>query len=85
MQTIAKVLLLSFCCIQIVYAGKEFALSALTLDQVTKKVIEQNKSKVMGAETEVIDGKTVYVIKVLTSDGRVQYLNVDAETGRLIK
>jgi len=85
MQTIAKVLLLSLGCVQVVYAGKEFALSALTLDQVTKKVIEQNKSKVMGAETEVIDGKTVYVIKVLTTDGRVQYLNVDAETGKLIK
>jgi len=85
MQTIAKVLLLSLCCVQAAYAEKELVLSALTLDQVTKEVIEKNKSKVMGTKTEVIDGKTVYVIKVLTSDGRVQYLNVDAETGKLIK
>ena len=85
MHTIAKILLLTFSLIQLAYAGEEVSLSALTLDQATKKVIEQNENKVMGAKTEIVDGKKLHVIKILTSDGRVQYLNVDAETGKLIK
>lgn len=85
MQTIAKILLLTCCMVQTVSAGKEMLFSVLTLDQATKKIIEQNKSKVLGAKTELVDGKMVHVIKVLTSDGRVQYLNVDADTGKLIK
>lgn len=85
MHTIAKILLLTFSLVQLAYAGGEVSLSALTLDQATKKVIEQNENKVMGAKTEIVDGKKLHVIKILTSDGRVQYLNVDAETGKLIK
>jgi len=85
MPAIAKILLLTFCLLQSVNAGENVSFAALTLDQATKKIIEQNKNKVMGAKTEVIDGKKVHIIKILTSDGRVQYLNVDAQTGKLIK
>jgi len=66
-------------------AGTAIVLSALTLDQATKQIIEQDKNKVLGAKTEVIEGKQVHVIKILTSDGRVQYLKVDADSGKLIK
>lgn len=85
MQTIAKVLLLTFCLVQVSFAGKEVIFSVLTLDEATKKIIEQNKSKVLGAKTELIDGKKVHVIKILSDDGRVQYLKVDVETGMVIK
>jgi len=85
MQASIKILLLCCCLVQAASAGKEVLFSVQTLDQATKKIIEQNKSKVLGAKTELVDGKEVHVIKVLTSDGRVQYLNVDAETGKLVK
>ncbi len=86
MQIIARVLLLSSCLVQMVSAETGIVFSALTLDQATKNIIEQNKNKVLGAKTEVIDGKQVHVIKVLSAeDGRVQYLKIDAETGKLIK
>jgi len=85
MSALVKILLLTFSLVQLAYAGKDVSYSALTLDQATKKIIEQNKNKVMGAKTETVDGKEVHVIKILTSDGRVQSLNVDAETGKLIK
>lgn len=85
MPAIVKILLLTFCLLQTVNAGKSVSFAALSLDQATKKIIEQNENKVMGAKTEVIDGKKVHVIKILTSDGRVQYLKVDAQTGKLIK
>jgi len=85
MQTIAKTLLLTLCLMQAASAGTAIVLSALTLDQATKQIIEQDKNKVLGAKTEVIEGKQVHVIKILTSDGRVQYLKVDADSGKLIK
>jgi len=85
MQMIAKIFLLSLCLVQTAFAGAEIVLSVVSLDQATKQIIEQDKNKVLGAKTEVIEGKEVHVIKVLSSDGRVQYLKVDADTGKLIK
>jgi uncharacterized membrane protein YkoI len=78
MQTFIKVFLLSFCLTQTAFA-------ALSLDQATKKIIEKNKGKILSAKTEMIGGKDVHVIKVLTQDGRIQYLKVDADSGKVIK
>ena len=78
MQTFIKVFLLTFCLTQTAFA-------ALSLDQATRKIMEQNKSKILGAKTEMINGKKVHVIKVLTREGRIQYLKVDADSGTIIK
>lgn len=59
-------------------------LAGISLDEATKQIIEGTYNKVLGAQTEIIDGKTVYVIKVLTPDGRIQYFKIDAETGQLV-
>ena len=58
--------------------------TAISLDEATKQIIEGTYNKVLAAQTEVIDGKTVHVIKVLTPDGRIQYYKIDAETGHLV-
>jgi uncharacterized membrane protein YkoI len=78
MQTFIKVFLLTFCLTQTAFA-------ALSLDQATKKIIQQNKSKILSAKTEMINGRNVHVIKILTQDGRIQYLKVDADSGKDIK
>lgn len=85
MQTFIKVFLLAFCLTQTAFASKEFIFSVLTLDQATKEIIKGNENKVLSAKSEVKDGKTVHVIKVLSQDGRVQSLKVDAETGKVFK
>lgn len=85
MQTYIKVFLLTFSFFSIAYAGPGIGLSLLSLDQATKKVITEVESKVLGAKTELIDGRTVHVIKILSPDGRVQQLKVDAESGEIIK
>lgn len=85
MQIFIKILLLALCLTQAANAGKVFVFSVLSLDQATKKIIETNQSKVLDAKTEVIEGKDIHIIKVLTSDGRVQYIKVDAETGSTVK
>ncbi|MGZ5008403.1 MAG: PepSY domain-containing protein [Methylobacter sp.] len=59
-------------------------LAYISLDEATKQIIEGTYNKVLGAQTEIIDGRTVYIIKVLTPDGRIQYYKIDAETGQLV-
>ncbi|MDD2661878.1 MAG: PepSY domain-containing protein [Methylococcales bacterium] len=59
-------------------------LSYVSLDDATKQIIEGTYDKVLGAQTELIDGKEVHVIKVLTPDGRIRYYRIDAETGQLV-
>lgn len=57
----------------------------INLDQATKQIISNDINiRVLGAETEIIDGKQVHVIKVLTLDGRIQHYTIDAETGEII-
>lgn len=85
MQTFIRVFLLSCCIMQTAVASKEITLSMLSLDQATKKIIADNQGKVLGAKTESVDGKKMHVIKILTPDGRVQYLKVDADSGKIIK
>lgn len=59
-------------------------LANISLDEATKQIIEGTYNKVLGAQTEIIDGKEIYIIKVLTPDGRIQYYKIDAETGQLV-
>jgi hypothetical protein len=59
-------------------------LIGLNLDEATQLIIEGTYNKVLGAQTEIIDGKEVHVIKVLTPDGHIQYYKIDAETGQLV-
>jgi hypothetical protein len=85
MQTYIKLFLLAFFLSTSVFAGSDVVFSILSLDQATQKIIEELKTKVLGAKTESIDGKIVHIIKVLTEDGRVQHLKVDAESGNISK
>jgi uncharacterized membrane protein YkoI len=78
-KVVAVVLLFSNSC----FAENNLPTS-ISLDEATKQIIEGTYNKVLGAQTELIDGKTVYVIKVLTPDGRIQYYKIDAETGQLV-
>jgi uncharacterized membrane protein YkoI len=57
----------------------------ISLDQATKQIIKNESNiRVLGAETEIIDGKEVYVIKVLTPEDRIRHYKIDAETGEII-
>ena len=59
-------------------------LAYISLDEATKQIIEGTYNKVLGAQTEIIDGKEVHIIKVLTPDGRLQYYKIHAQTGQLV-
>ena len=81
MKTIIKILILSvsFQC----FADVEMTTVRISLDQATRQVIGNGNYRVLGAQTEIIKGREVHVIKVLTPDGRIQYIKIDAETGAL--
>ncbi len=76
----ALVLLFSNVC----YAESAAMLARVSLDQATKQIIKKGGKRVLGAQTEIINGREVHVIKVLTPDGRIQHFLIDAETGELI-
>ena len=79
LKALVVVLLFSKCCF-----ADYGLLASVTLDEATKQIIEGTYNKVLGAQTEIIDGKTVYIIKVLTPDGHIRYYKIDAETGQLV-
>ncbi len=81
MRTLNKVFLLALCLTQSVFAVG----GIVSLDQATSKVIQQNNGKVLGARTESVEGRVIHVIKILTRDGRIQHIKVDAETGQVLK
>ncbi len=64
--------------------AKSQLLAYISLDEATKQIIEGTYNKVLGAQTEIIDGRAVHVIKVLTPDRRIRYYKIDAETGQLV-
>lgn len=81
MRTINIVFLLVLCLTSSVYAVG----NVISLDQATSKVIQQNNGKVLGARTESLEGRVIHVIKILTKDGRIQHIKVDAKSGQILK
>ncbi|MFA6051431.1 MAG: PepSY domain-containing protein [Methylobacter sp.] len=84
MRNLIKAVALMFLLSDACFAENNLLLAGISLDEATKQIIEGTKNRVLGATTEIIDGREVYVIKVLTPDGRIQYYKIDAETGELI-
>ncbi len=83
MRNSIKVVLIALLFFNSCFAGNN-QLASISLDEATKQIIEGTYDKVLGAQTEIIDGKAVHIIKVLTPDGRIQYFRIDAETGQLV-
>lgn len=66
------------------YAEAEEFWVKISLDQATRQVIGSGNHRVLGAQTLMINGREVHVIKVLTPDGRIHFFRIDAETGALL-
>jgi hypothetical protein len=62
-------------------AADELIVARVSLDEATQKIISDGKNRVLGASTEIIDGREVHIIKVLTPDGRILHFKIDAESG----
>jgi uncharacterized membrane protein YkoI len=56
--------------------------SGISLDQAVSQARQQYQGKVLSAETTTVNGRKVYRIKILTSDGRVKRTQIDARSGQ---
>ena len=54
----------------------------ISLDEAVAQAQQQNQGKVLSAETIRVDGRKVHRIKILTHNGRVKRIKIDARTGR---
>jgi hypothetical protein len=55
---------------------------ATSLDQAVSRARRQTKGQVLSAETIRVDGRKIHRIKVLTTNGRVKRINIDAIPGK---
>jgi len=53
-----------------------------SLDNVVRRIRKETNGRVLSAETRTIEGRRIHVIRILTGDGRVRRLRVDADSGR---
>jgi len=58
--------------------------SRMSMDQAVKMAEQRFKARVVKAEMQDQDGKTIYVLRMLKDSGRVWTVRVDASTGTLI-
>ncbi len=52
------------------------AANAMTLSQAVNKVRRDTGGKVLSARTEIRNNRQIHVVKVLTKDGKVRYVQV---------
>lgn len=56
----------------------------ISLDDAVAQARRHNQDKVLSAETIRVDGRKVHRIKILTQNGRVKRIKIDARTGRTL-
>ena len=54
----------------------------ISLDEAISRARRQENGKVLSAETVRDNGRRVHRIKILTRDGRVKHVRIDASSGR---
>jgi uncharacterized membrane protein YkoI len=55
----------------------------ISLDEAVRRAEEQYHARVVRTEVQDEDGRKVYVLKLLSDDGRVIQVRIDAATGRM--
>jgi hypothetical protein len=55
----------------------------ISLDEAVAKAEQQYRARVVRTEVQDEDGRKVYVLKLLSEDGRVITVRIDAATGRM--
>jgi hypothetical protein len=61
----------------------EVARDGISLDEAVKRAEAQYHARVVRTDVQDEDGRTVYVLKLLSEDGRVITVRIDAATGRM--
>ncbi|HUQ11483.1 MAG TPA: PepSY domain-containing protein [Steroidobacteraceae bacterium] len=59
------------------------ARDGITLDEAVSRAERQHHARVVRTDVQDEDGRKVYVLKLLSDDGRVFTVRIDAATGRM--
>ena len=63
-------------------SGASLADRRTSLEQAVSEARDRHPGRVLSAETQRRNGRESHNIRILTDDGRVRRLNMDAESGR---
>ena len=63
------------------HGDAQSAAGTITKDQAIAAAERRHKARVVRAETQESDGRRVYVLRMLSDEGRVWTVKVDAATG----
>ena len=55
--------------------------AGISLDEAVRRAEKQFNARVVKAETRMADGRRTYVLRLVTGDGRVITVRVDADSG----
>jgi uncharacterized membrane protein YkoI len=77
-----KTILLAALCLLLAATSANATERRKSLDQAVSEAREQYNGRVLSAETQRRDGRESHRIRILTDDGRVKRLRIDAESGR---
>ena len=55
----------------------------ISLDEAVRRAEAQYRARVVRTDVQDEDGRKVYVLKLLSEDGRVMTVRIDAATGRM--
>ena len=65
-------------------ARSRYAQGGVSLDAVVRQMEQQFNARVVRAETREEKGRTVYVLRLLSEDGKVWTVKVDADSGAVL-
>jgi hypothetical protein len=65
-------------------AMDQLYLAKVSVDEAARRVNKNQKNRVLGAKTKIIEGREVHVIKTLSDKGRIKNRRIDAETGKAL-
>ena len=61
----------------------EIMKDGISLDEAVRRAEQQYRARVVRTDVQDEDGRKVYVLKLLSEDGRVITVRIDAATGRM--
>ena len=57
----------------------------VTLDELVKQLSQDSQIKVLAAKTEIVNERTVHIVKIMTAGAYIESIKVDAATGKFLE
>ena len=65
------------------HSVEEVRFDGISLDEAVRRAEQQYRARVVRTDVQDEDGRKVYVLKLLSENGRVMTVRIDAATGRM--